>query len=194
MKKVLALVLALAMAFAVCVPAFAEVTNNGTTITVKDNVSQTDPVKAKIHTTDELPTGTYSYEISIPADTEIKWAANQTKFEYSIIKTQLDAGKRLQIAVKSQYLADHPTEQRSLTSAAAPGYKIPYTYGKINAEGTYDPVDSLSYTTTSEVTTNLISRSFSINITDAAWQVPLATYEDHLNFVIDIVDAPVVEP
>lgn len=72
MKKVLALVLALVMAFAVCVPVFAEVTNNGTTITVKDNVSQTDPVKAKIHTTDELPTGTYAYEISIPADTEIK--------------------------------------------------------------------------------------------------------------------------
>lgn len=193
MKKVLALVLALVMAFAVCVPAFAEVTQVDGKWEVKDNESQTDPVKAKIHTTKELPTGEYAYEISIPADTVIKWSANETKFDYSIIKTQLEAGKRLQIAVKSQYLADHPTEQRSLTSAEAPGYKIPYTYGKLNADGKYDPVDSLSYTTTSEVT-GLISRSFSINITNDDWKVALATYEDHLNFVIDIVDAPVVEP
>lgn len=193
MKKVLALVLALAMAFAVCVPAFAEVTKVDGKWEVKDNVSQTDPVKAKIHTTKELPTGTYAYEISIPADTEIKWGATETSFNYEIIKTQLEAGKRLQIAVKSQYLADHPTEQRSLTSATAPGYAIPYTYGKSNDDGSYTPVDSLSYTTEKEVT-GLNQRSFSINITTDAWKVPLATYEDQLNFVIDIVDAPVVEP
>lgn len=188
MKKVLALVLALAMAFAVCVPAFAEVKIQGTMTDVHKTA------QATIKTTKELPTGEYAYEITIPSDTVIPFGETKgTVFSYQINKTQLEVGKRLQIAVKSQYLAEHPTEQRSLTSAAAPEYKIPYTYGKLNAEGKYDPVDSLSYTTTSEVT-DLISRSFSIKIASAAWNVPLAEYQDTLNFVIDIVDAPVVEP
>lgn len=187
MKKALALVLALVMALAVCVPAFAEVKIQGTM------AESHKEAQAKIHTTNELPTGTYAYEISIPADTEITWGAEQTAFTYQIIKTQLEAGKRLQLAVKSQYLAEHPDEQRSLTSAEAAGYKIPYTYGKQISEGNYETVDSLSYTTTSEVT-GLITRTFAIEIATASWNVPLATYEDRLNFVIDIVDAPVVEP
>lgn len=191
MKKVLALVLALAMAFAVCVPAFAEVTKVDGKWEVKDNVSQTDPVKAQIHTTKELPTGEYAYEISIPADTVIKWGTKYTAFTYDIVKTQLPAGKRLQLQVKSDNLATLGSP-RKLTSEATTD-TIPYNYSKYDAEtNTYTVVDNLSYTTTKEVITDLQPRSFYITIDD--WKVALAEYKDTLNFVIDIVDAPVVEP
>lgn len=200
MKKLLALVLALVMMFAVCVPAFAAVTTEGVEpnqikrVTGAKGEKQT--VQADLHTSNELPAGEYVYEITIPADTEIAWDAEQTEFTYRIIRTQLAAGKRLQVAVKSENFKN--TGVRKLTSDTTAEY-IPYTYSRYDAVvDEYVGVDDLSYTTNKEVITAQIPRSFFITIDKAAgaWNVPLDTYKDQLNFVIDIVDAEVapVEP
>lgn len=190
MKKLLAVVLALVMMFAVCVPAFATVTNNGNSIVItgEENEPQQE-AKAHVYTTDELPTGDHAYTVTIPAETEIIWKTEYTPFTYTVA-AQLPLGKRLQIAVKSVNL-DQLGAPRRLTNAGTESY-IPYTYAKpTGVEGSYEEADSLSYTTTTEVL-NSTPRTFYLHIQNADWtNIPVAQYEDHLTFVIDIVDAPV---
>lgn len=183
MKKLLALVLALVMMFAVCVPAFALVETKDNKTTVRDNYSQKDPVPAKLHTNTELPEGKYAYVIEIPADTEIKWGDDNTEFTYRIVKTQLNAGQRLRVNVTS---ADNDSNLTSEASTA----KIPYIFTRYNADtDEYSPVANLNYQTDKEVITTARPRTFFITIATDAWNVPLAEYTDILNFQIDIVDA-----
>lgn len=190
MKKLLAVVLALVMMFAVCVPAFAAVTNNGNNIVVtgEENELQQE-AKAHVYTTDELPSGDHAYTVTIPAETEITWKTEYTPFTYTVA-AQLPLGKRLQLAVKSVNL-DQLGAPRRMTNAGTTSY-IPYTYAKpTSTEGVYEEADSLSYTTTTEVLKST-PRTFYLHIQDADWtNVPVAQYEDQLTFVIDIVDAPV---
>lgn len=184
MKKLLALVLALVMMFAVCVPAFAVVETKNNVTTVKDNYSQKEAVEAKLHTNTELPEGEYAYTVEIPADTVITWGDPYTEFKYRIVKTQLNAGQRLRINVTS---ADNDS---SLTSEAT-GATIPYYFSRLVNPDTdeYVAVDTLSYTTDKEVITIPRLRTFYISIAAASWNVPLAEYTDILNFQIDIIDA-----
>lgn len=185
MKKLLALVLALVMMFAVCVPVFAVVETKNNVTTVKDNNTQKEAVPAKIHTNTELPAGEYAYILEIPADTEIKWdnKDSHTRFEYRIISTQLNAGQRLRVNVMSE---DGVSELTSEASTA----KIPYTFTRYNADADeYTPVANLNYTTDREVITTARPRTFYISIAAASWNVPLAEYTDILNFQIDIIDA-----
>lgn len=190
MKKLLAVVLALVMMFAVCVPAFATVTTNGNNIVVtgEENEPQQE-ANAYVYTTDELPAGDHAYTVTIPAETPITWKSEYTPFTYTVA-AQLPLGKRLQLAVKSENLKNLG-EPRRLTNAATDSY-IPYTYAKpTGTEGVYQEVDSLSYTTDTEVLRST-PRTFYLHILDTAWtDIPVAQYEDHLTFVIDIVDAPV---
>lgn len=178
MKKLLAIVLALVMMFAVCVPAFAT--------TVRGNESQANPVEATIKTNTELPEGTYAYVVEIPSTTVIPWANDYTEFTYRIMKTQLDAGKRLQVKVAS-------SDDKSVLESEATSATIPYSFSRlVNADpAEYEAVENLSYTTTREVITTAIPRTFYITIAANAWNVPLAEYADVLNFQIDIVDAEV---
>lgn len=89
MKKVLSLALALVMMFAVCIPAFANVSNgnggNTTTVLV-----------------DGTNGGTYdgTYTVSIPATVNIPWGKTTTDVSYSVW-SQLATGKLVKISVAS---------------------------------------------------------------------------------------------
>lgn len=89
MKKILSLALAFVMIFAVCVPAFANVSNgsggNNTTVLV-----------------DGTNGGTYNgdYTVSIPAEVYIPWEQVDSDVEYAIW-SQLATGKKVHVMVAS---------------------------------------------------------------------------------------------
>lgn len=168
MKKIFAIVLALVMLFAVCVPAFA------TTIT---DQSASQEATADIYTSTELPGDQFAYTVTIPASLEIPWSSEKTSLQYGV-KTQLALGKRLQVTVES-------VGEQKLTNANT-AVALPYTFSNSNDE----LVDTLSYTTPREVYTT--NRTFNIDIKEDDWnKTPVARYADTLTFTIAVIDAPV---
>lgn len=174
MKKIIALALTIVMMFAVCVPAAASVIIN-------DN--QPEPVEGKqtgdsrVYTSTETDPAFVSYQVTIPAETQIKWGATKTLFSYGV-KTHLDLGKRLAITCVGQ------NGEQALRNANTDKF-LPYTFSKTNGG---EALETLSYTTENEIVD--MNRTFNIDIADAAWQAaPVAEYQDYLTFTVEVVNA-----
>ena len=91
MKKVLSVLLAVALLLAVSVPAFAE-----TKITEKSD-PQTGSTTVKVDISKEAENG--SWEVKYPAEVSIEWGAASTTIPDYEIKTHLKVGKNLKVTV-----------------------------------------------------------------------------------------------
>lgn len=91
MKKVISLVIAFVMLFAVCVPAFAEEKE------ISKDTAQTDKVEVKTNI-DKVTEG-YTYTVSIPADVQIPWNDTAEKEVNYTVTSQLLLGDQLTVAV-----------------------------------------------------------------------------------------------
>ena len=175
MKKIIALALALVMMFAVCVPAFAA------DVTINDNQPEIVEGKqtgdSRVYTSTETDPTFVSYQVTIPAETPIKWGATKTLFSYHV-KTQLELGKRLALSATSQ------NGEQALKNAST-DKTLPYTFSQTNGGAV---IDTLNYTTDNEIVDT--NRTFNIDIADTAWQAaPIAEYEDFLTFTVEVVNA-----
>ena len=175
MKKIIALAVALVMMFAVCVPAFAA------DVIINDNQPEIVEGKqtgdSRVYTSTETDPAFVSYQVTIPAETQIKWGATKTLFSYGV-KTHLNLGKRLAITCVGQ------NGEQALRNASTDKF-LPYTFSKTNG-GT--DLETLSYTTENEIVD--MNRTFNIDIADADWQAaPIAEYQDYLTFTVEVVDA-----
>lgn len=92
MKKVISLVIAFVMLFAVCVPAFAVEQEIS-----KDTVPQEGKVEVK--TNIDAATESYTYTIKIPADVQIDWNDTAEKEVNYTVTSQLLLGDQLTVAV-----------------------------------------------------------------------------------------------
>lgn len=168
MKKIFAVVLALVMMFAVCVPAFAADS------VIKDDTAQT--ADAHIQTSMQKEDGSdgASYTVRIPAETVIPWEKDVMPFVYNV-RSQLESGKRLVINI------DSANGKNELVDAN--GVVLPYSFSRTDDD---TPLDSLDYTTKSEIVNT--NRTFNIVIDD--WnKVPVNAYEGYLTFTVEVVDA-----
>lgn len=168
MKKIFAIVLALVMLFAICVPAFA-VDN-----VIKDDTAQS--ANSHLQTSMQKEDGSdgASYTIRIPAEITIPWEKDAMPFVYNV-RSQLESGKRLVINI------DSANGKNELVDAN--GIVLPYSFSRTDDD---TPLDSLDYTTRSEIVNT--NRTFNIVIDD--WnKVPVNEYEGNLTFTVEVVDA-----
>lgn len=91
MKKVISLVIAFVMLFAVCVPAFADIEIK------QDSPDQTG--KTEVRTNIDKVTEGYTYTVSIPADVQIDWNDTAEKEVNYTVTSQLLLGDQLTVAV-----------------------------------------------------------------------------------------------
>ncbi len=92
MKKVLSVLLAVTLLFAVCVPSFAAETEQ---IITEDSTDQSADVNVKTtFTTDDV-----SYTVTIPADIEIPWGDTAEKDACYSVDSSLLAGDTLDVEV-----------------------------------------------------------------------------------------------
>lgn len=172
MKKFFAIFLTVVMMFAVCVPAFA--TKQITDKAPGDQFT-------KLYTSTEKENGENGayYTVTIPAELMIYWSTEKTLFSYNI-KSQLETGKCLHITAESD------TGVRELVDAAGVN-KLAYSF---SATENGPAIDSLEYTTTSEVVKSM-HRTFNIVIAQTAWDaVPVNEYTGNLLFTVEVVDLP----
>lgn len=174
MKKVLAIVLTIVMMFAVCVPAFAaDLTINETAPAANAEGKQTVDHLVKTSTQKEDGSNGATYLVTIPAETTIPWEKENYEVSYDIV-SQLQAGKRLEIAVASQ------SGVNELVDAA--GNKLPYELK------TVDGAALATVKTATEVLNT--TEKFNINIALAKWQAaPVNEYTGYLTFAVEVVDA-----
>ena len=160
MKKILSIVLALTMMFAVCVPAFAA------DLSAKD--SDASDVIISTKTTKEDGSDGDWYIVTIPADTVIAWGAEATELKYSA-ETHLLYGKTLDVDVTSaDYIMSYAPE----------------------AGVTLDLAFSLAGDTDvnfATVTYPAVEKSVVVNITENDWNnAVVAEYADTLTFTATI--------
>ncbi len=161
MKKILSIALALAMMFAVCIPAFAA------DLSVKD----TDSGNVEIKTSTQKEDGTDGdwYIVTIPADTTISWGAASTTLNYSA-ETHLLYGKTLDVTVTSaDYVMTYAPEAGvALDLAFALGGDVDVNFATV----TYPSVE----------------KAITVDITADAWNnAVVGEYADILTFASAIV-------
>ena len=161
MKKIIAIVMALVMMMAICVPAFAAVT--GGSNAGNDTIINTDTKKD----TDNDGIGDTEvawYTVTIPATQEIFWEATTTDIEYKI-NSQLATGDFVKVTVAGSGLL------KKDGSTATLAYAITDTEYTATAEVVVDEADTVT-----------------IDTTNAAWAtVPVDKYSDTLTFTAEIV-------
>ncbi|MGN0572241.1 MAG: hypothetical protein ACI4K9_08690 [Candidatus Fimenecus sp.] len=167
MKKILAIVLALTMLFALCVPAFAADTG-----TIDNNTADpkeaTVPVKTTCSASDESFTVTYPASMEIPWGTLVDEA--EAAFEYSVV-SQLQTGKTITVTVTKAH--DVMTSAASETLA-------------------YDLDGDLDVTTTDAVVAaDDFTKSVKVDVAQSAWDAAaINEYTDTVTFAVTINAAP----
>lgn len=160
MKKTLALVLALVMAFAMMIPAFADLTAPGSGTTI-----------VKTTMTDEHGESAEKFTVSIPADTEIAWGAENTELTYSV-ESHLGYGKSLQIDVAGD-------NEMTYQASDADSFALPYALSGDTA-----------FTSAGPVIYPAADKTISVDITADDWnQAVVGQYEDILTFTVDVLGA-----
>lgn len=169
MKKIFAIMLALVMMFAICVPVFAEKQITDNTANTADSLLYTD--------TTTMPSDYQYYCVTIPAEVKIPWGNEKTMFSYSI-KTQMNLGERLKVTVDAG--------EQKLTNASTTDV-LPFTFSKTD-DGPAIDLTNLAYTTDKEVVN--VNRPFNIVINSTDWdKVPVARYETNLTFTAEVIAA-----
>lgn len=100
MKKILSVVLAVVMLFAVCVPAFAAGTqeiNKDTPVPVENKQTATADVFTK--TTKDTGEDAYTYSVTIPAEIQIGWGDTTAQDASYKVTSQLLLGAKLVVGV-----------------------------------------------------------------------------------------------
>lgn len=182
MKKILSVVIAVMMMFAVMVPAFAA----ATTVDVEGPAATNpeDPVgkTVKVETTLDGQTDISAdgaYTVTIPADQKIIWGTTSYEaLDYSVY-AQLKLGAKLKVTVADlTKTADIPTRLRNA--------------GYAGVEGD----DGIDYTLTGDIAKEFgevvgtkdapVAQDVDITIAAAEWgTVPVATYETLLTYTVE---------
>ena len=163
MKKILAVVMALTMLFALCVPAFAG------TIT-QDTPDTPYPKEAVVPVKTTYSTGDERFTVSYPAAMELPWGTlvDDTKaaFEYSVV-SQLKTGKTITVTVT-------PTNT-VMTSAARE--TLTYTLaGDVNVT-----------TTAAVVAADAFKKTVKVDVAQSAWDAAaINEYTDTVTFSVTV--------
>ena len=164
MKKILAVVMALTMLFALCVPAFAGTITEGTP----------DPKEAVVPVKTTYSTGDESFTVTYPASMEIPWGTlvddANAAFDYSVV-SQLQTGKTITVAVT-------PTNP-VMTSAASETLK-------------YDLKGDVNVTTTAAVVAaGAFNKTVKVDVAQSAWDAAaINEYTDTVTFAVTVNAAP----
>lgn len=161
MKKALSLALAVAMLFAVCVPAFAV---NGTVQNTDGEPAYETVIKTVM--IDEDGNDAEKYTVIIPATAEIIWGAEETVVYYSV-EAHLGDGKALTVDVAGN-------GKMTFTGATGTVYELPYALGGDTA-----------FTADSPVIFPIESKQLNIVIAQADWNTAVVgDYSDTLTFEV----------
>ncbi|MGN0562556.1 MAG: leukocidin family pore-forming toxin [Candidatus Fimenecus sp.] len=166
MKKILAVVMALTMLFALCVPAFAA------TGTIDENTA--DPKEAVVPVKTTYSTSDESFTVTYPATMDIPWGTlvddANAAFEYSVV-SQLQTGKTITVAVT-------PTNT-VMTSAASE--TLAYTLaGDVNVT-----------TGAAVVAADDFVKAVKVNVAQSAWDAAaINEYTDTVTFAVTVNAAP----
>lgn len=157
MKKIVSVLLAVMMLFAVTVPAFAgEITEESSP------ASGSTPVKTNY---DDLEASGGYYTVTYPAVIDVKWGAEQTAETYDV-ETQLIPGATLNVTVASV---------NSAMKNAGGTQQLPYTVtGDTNAEGI-----AAFASETKTIQINVTAADWE--------NVPIEEYTDNLTFEAEVV-------
>lgn len=163
MKKTLALVLALVMAFAMMVPAFA--------IDQKSDPASGETVIKTKTTKDDGNGGeesVESYTVTIPADTEIEWSKESTELVYSV-ESHLAYGKTLKVGVAGN-------GKMTYVASDADTFELAYAL-----------TGATAYQSAGPVVYPAADQSISVDITANDWNsAVVGVYADTLTFTVEI--------
>ena len=161
MKKIFAVLLALVMLFALCVPAFAaDATIDQNTVDGKGT--------ATVKTDISAVAGDGTFTVSYPAEMYIPWGQPATDFTYTVT-SQLKTGKVVQVGVA----------QNNTVMTAASTATLAYSISG----------DITAVKMTAPVVTD-VEKTVTVNVADTAWDAAaIDTYSDTLTFTATIVDA-----
>ena len=161
MKKVISVLMAVAMLAALMVPAFAV----DKTLNETNGNPASDTAEVKTNYDNLEATGGY-YTVTFPAETTIAWGTVDTTIKYNV-STQLIPTATLTVTVA----------QDNAAMKSADETELPYTLsGDTEVTGIAPFVSE--------------KKSLNINITDANWKsVPVDDYSDTLTFTASIVTA-----
>lgn len=135
MKKILSIVLAVVMLFAVCVPAFAAGTqeiNKDTPEPVGNKQEATADVFTK--TTKDNGQDAYTYTVTIPADIQIDWNDTTAQDASYTVTSQLLLGAKLVVGVAANNSGNmtNPGTDKFLSFALSNGGNV--DFGEVNNE------------------------------------------------------------
>ena len=164
MKKILAVVMALTMLFALCVPAFAGTITEGTP----------DPKEAVVPVKTTYSTGDESFTVTYPASMEIPWGTLVTDanaaFDYSVV-SQLKTGKTITVAV---------TQTNPVMTSAASETLAYALAGDVNVT-----------TAAAVVAAGAFNKTVKIDVAQSAWDAAaINEYTDTVTFAVTVNAAP----
>lgn len=164
MKKILAVVMALAMLFALCVPAFAGTITEGTP----------DPKEAVVPVKTTYSTGDESFTVTYPATMDIPWGTlvddANAAFEYSVV-SQLQTGKTITVAV---------TQTNPVMTSAASEHLAYALAGDVNVT-----------TGAAVVAAGAFNKYVKVDVAQSAWDAAaINEYTDTVTFAVTVNAAP----
>ena len=164
MKKVLSVLLSVAILFTMTVMAFAtDITGNAS------SDAQSDTAIVKTSTTNENGEDVTSFTVTYPAETTSPWEKLKAVDIAYTVTTQLMFDKRLNVTVT--------TADSKMEGSAGNVATLDYTLG-----------GDVNFTTDSAVAN--VSKAATVTVADSAWAaVPVDTYQDTLTFTVSVVDA-----
>lgn len=144
MKKVLAIVLALVMMFAVCVPAFAA--DKTITNETADPKQDTVVVKTTFTTADE------KWSVSFPAEIPVAWGDSSAQLCHVNVATQLTKGAQLKVAVSEDATNGNVMKATDATITDTLSYTLANNSDKLfgsacgtfNTDGTVNTYEALA--------------------------------------------------
>ncbi len=162
MKKTVAILMALTMLLALCVPAFAA-------NPIVETGEQNGLGEVKVLGS----TATENYTVTFPATTEITWGQN-AELTYQV-RCQLKTENRLNVTVAP---VSDPTNAKAFLQSAE-NEKILYTLG-----------GDMNVTTTTNNIPADEAHNLSVTVAAEEWaKAPLKDYSDHLTFTVAVVPA-----
>lgn len=157
MKKVISVLMAVAMLAALMVPAFA----------LDQNTPEGD-VLVKTSTTKEDGSDARTYTVTIPADTTIAWGAKSTALEGFTAEAHLNYGEKLYVSVAGN-------DKMTYSPEDGVNFDLPYTL-----EG------DTAYESTGAVVFPAAKLALSVNIAEDAWNTAVVgEYSDTLTFTVE---------
>ncbi|MGN0520781.1 MAG: hypothetical protein ACI4LB_08590 [Candidatus Fimenecus sp.] len=169
MKKILAVLLALTMLFALCVPAFAA------TGTIDENTA--DPKEAVVPVKTTYSASDESFTVTYPASMEIPWGTlvddASAAFDYSVV-SQLQTGKTITVTVT-------PTNPANPVMTSAASETLAYALaGDVNVT-----------TTAAVVAAGAFTKTVQVDVAQSAWDAAaINEYTDNVTFAVTVNAAP----